>query len=80
LRINFNEYINNLVQIKSRIAIDFQVLTGLTVRRNAVDALVDFELKVGSIILIAESDSEGSVSFVFDKEDHSDTILGIDQG
>jgi hypothetical protein len=79
LRINFNEYINNLVQIKSRIAIDFQVLTGLTVRRNAVDALVDFELEVGSIILIAESDSERSVCFVFDKEDDSDPILGIDQ-
>jgi hypothetical protein len=79
VRIYFNEYIDNLVEINSRKAIDFQVLAGLTVGRNAVDTLVDFELEVGSIILIAESDSERSVCFVFDKEDDSDPILGIDQ-
>jgi hypothetical protein len=78
--IDFNEHIDNLVQIKSRVAIDFQVLAGLTVGGNAVDAFVDFELEVGSVIFIAESDSERSTGFVFDKEDDSDPILGIDQG
>ena len=80
MRIDVNEHIDNLVQIKSRVAIYFQVLAGLAVGRNAVDALVDFELEVGSVIFIAESDSERSTGFVFDKEDDSDPILGIDQG